>query len=153
MVEQGDAILARGGCPDFFAGPMDPKFSAKFNFYNVHYAGTHIVGTSGGNTDDIREALKLMGEGILNPAIMITHVGGLTAAKDTTLNLPNIKGGKKLIYTHQDFPLTAIADFAEKGKTDPVFAKLDDACKRHNGLWNLEAEQIVLNEMPKLATL
>ena len=153
VVEQGDAILARGGCLDFFAGPIDPKFSAKFNFYNVHYAGTHIVGTSGGNTDDIREALKLMGEGVLNPAIMITHVGGLTAARDTTLNLPNIKGGKKLIYTHQDFPLTAIADFAEKGKTDPVFAKLDDACTRHNGLWNLEAEQIVLNEMPKLATL
>ena len=151
LVEQGDAILAKGGCMNFFAGPMDPKFSAKLNFYNVHYSGTHIVGTSGGNTDDIREALKLMGEGVLNPAIMITHVGGLTAAGETTLNLPNIKGGKKLIYTHQDFPLTAIADFAEKGKTDPVFAELDDACKRHNGLWNLEAERIVLEKMPRLA--
>ncbi|MCQ2397306.1 MAG: zinc-binding dehydrogenase [Lentisphaeria bacterium] len=151
VVEQGDAILGRGGCLNFFAGPIDPKFSAKFNFYNVHYAGTHIVGTSGGNTDDIREALDLMSKGILNPSMMITHVGGLTAAKDTTLNLPNIKGGKKLIYTHQDFPLTAIADFAEKGKTDPVFAELDAACKRHNGLWNLEAEKIVLEKMPKLA--
>ena len=109
------------------------------------------MGTSGGNTDDIREALKLMGEGVLNPAIMITHVGGLTAAGETTLNLPSIKGGKKLIYTHQDFPLTAIADFAEKGKTDPVFAELDEACRRHNGLWNLEAERIVLEKMPRLA--
>ncbi len=151
LVEQGDAILGKGGCMNFFAGPMDPAFSAKMNFYNVHYSGTHIVGTSGGNTDDIREALKLMGEGVLNPAIMITHVGGLTAARDTTLNLPSIKGGKKLIYTHQDFPLTAIADFAEKGKTDPVFAELDAACKRHNGLWNLEAERIVLEKMPRLA--
>lgn len=151
VVEQGDAILGRGGCLNFFAGPIDPKFSAKFNFYNVHYAGTHIVGTSGGNTDDIREALDLMSKGILNPSMMITHIGGLTAAKDTTLNLPNIKGGKKLIYTHQDFPLTAIADFEEKGKTDPVFAELDAACKRHNGLWNLEAEKIVLEKMPKLA--
>ena len=150
VVEQGDAILGRGGCLNFFAGPMDPKFSAKFNFYNVHYAGTHIVGTSGGNTDDIREALDLMSKGILNPSMMITHVGGLTATKDAVLNLPNIKGGKKLIYTHQDFPLTAIADFAEKGKTDPVFAELDAACKRHNGLWNLEAEKIVLEKMPKL---
>ena len=151
LVEQGDAILGKGGCMNFFAGPMDPAFSAKMNFYNVHYSGTHIVGTSGGNTDDIREALKLMGEGVLNPAIMITHVGGLTAARDTTLSLPSIKGGKKLIYTHQDFPLTAIADFAEKGKTDPVFAELDAACKRHNGLWNLEAERIVLEKMPRLA--
>ncbi len=153
VVEQGDAILGRDGCLNFFSGPIDPKFSAKFNFYNVHYSGTHIVGTSGGNTDDIREALKLMSAGELNPAIMITHVGGLTAARDTTLNLPNIKGGKKLIYTHQDFPLTAIADFAEKGKTDPVFAELDAACKRHNGLWKLEAERSVLEKMPKLATL
>ncbi len=151
VVEQGDAILGRGGCLNFFAGPMDPKFSAKFNFYNVHYAGTHIVGTSGGNTDDIREALDLMSKGILNPSMMITHVGGLTATKDAVLNLPNIKGGKKLIYTHQDFPLTAIADFAEKGKTDPIFAELDEVCKRHNGLWNLEAEKIVLEKMPKLA--
>ena len=92
-----------------------------------------------------------MSEGRINPAIMITHVGGLTPAKDTTLNLPNIKGGKKLIYTHQDFPLTAISDFAELGKTNPVFAELDDACRRHNGLWNLEAERIVLEKMPKLA--
>jgi threonine dehydrogenase-like Zn-dependent dehydrogenase len=151
VVEQGDAILGRDGCLNFFAGPMDPKFAAKLNFYNVHYNGSHLVGTSGGNTDDIRESLKLMSDGRINPAIMITHVGGLTAAKDTTLNLPNIKGGKKLIYTHQDFPLTAISDFAELGKTNPVFAELDDACRRHNGLWNLEAERIVLEKMPKLA--
>ncbi|MBQ6472377.1 MAG: zinc-binding dehydrogenase [Victivallales bacterium] len=151
VVEQADAILGRDGCLDFFAGPIDPKFSAKMNFYNVHYSGTHIVGTSGGTTADIREALDLMGKGIINPSMMITHVGGLTAARETTLNLPKIPGGKKLIYTQRDFPLTAIADFAEKGQTDPVFAELDDACKRHNGLWNTEAEQIVLDKMPKLA--
>lgn len=150
VVEQGDAILGRGGCLDFFAGPLDPKFSAKFNFYNVHYSGTHIVGTSGGTTSDIREALQLMSEGKINPSMMITHVGGLTAARETTLNLPKIPGGKKLIYTHVDFPLTAIADFAELGKTNPVFAELDAACKRNGGLWNTEAEKIVLEKMPKL---
>jgi threonine dehydrogenase-like Zn-dependent dehydrogenase len=150
VVEQGDAILGRDGCLDFFAGPLDPKFSAKFNFYNVHYAGTHIVGTSGGTTSDIREALDLMGKGQLNPSMMITHVGGLTAARETTLNLPKIPGGKKLIYTHKDFPLTAIADFAELGKTNPIFAELDAACKRNKGLWNTEAEKIVLEKMPNL---
>lgn len=150
VVEQGDAILANDGCLDFFAGPLDPKFSAKFNFYNVHYAAKHIVGTSGGTTADIREALYLMSYGIINPSMMITHIGGLTAARETTLNLPKIPGGKKLIYTHSDFPLTAIADFAEKGKDNPVFAELDDACKRHQGLWNTEAEKIVLEKMPKL---
>ncbi len=60
VVEQGDAILGFAGCMNFFAGPTNPQFKAEFNFYNVHYAFTHIVGTSGGNTDDMRESLKLM---------------------------------------------------------------------------------------------
>ncbi len=150
VVEQGDAILGTDGCLDFFAGPTDPAFSAKFNFYNVHYAATHVGGTSGGTTDDIREALKLMGEGKINPSMMITHVGGLNAACETTLHLPEIKGGKKLIYTHCNFPLTAIADFAEAAKTNPVFGELDEACKRNNGLWSAEAEKIVLEKMPKI---
>ena len=63
VVEQGDRILGRDGCLNFFAGPLDPQFRAEFNFYNVHYASTHIVGTSGGNTDDMREALELMAAG------------------------------------------------------------------------------------------
>ena len=144
VVEQGDQILGRDGCLNFFAGPLDPKFSAMFNFYNVHYASTHIVGTSGGNTDDMRESLKLMEEGKINPAAMITHVGGIDAVIDTTLHLPQIKGGKKLIYTGIDMKLTAIADFAEVGKTDPFFAELDAVCKKHNNLWNAEAEKMLL---------
>ena len=150
VVEQGDAILGTDGCLDFFAGPTDPTFSAKFNFYNVHYGATHVVGTSGGTTSDIREALQLMGEGRINPSMMITHVGGLNAAGETTLHLPEIKGGKKLIYTHCNFPLTAIADFAEAAKTNPVFGELDEVCKKNNGLWCTEAEKIVLEKMPKI---
>ena len=46
VIEQGDAILGRDGCLNFFAGPTDQAFAARFNFYNVHYGGTHIVGTS-----------------------------------------------------------------------------------------------------------
>ena len=150
VVEQGDAILGQDGCLNFFAGPTDTAFAARFNFYNVHSASTHIVGTSGGSTDDIKEALQLMSDGAINPAMMITHIGGLNAAADTTLHLPEIKGGKKLIYTHCDFPLTAIDDFDDAAKDNPVFAELADACRRHNGLWNAEAERIVLEKMPKL---
>ena len=131
VVEQGDQILGRDGCLNFFAGPIDTKFSAMFNFYNVHYGSTHIVGTSGGNTDDMKESLKLMEQGKINPAAMITHIGGIDAVIPTTLNLPKIPGGKKLIYTHIEMPLTAIADFEEKGKTDPLFAELDKIVKAH----------------------
>ena len=144
LVEQGDALLGDGGCLNFFAGPPKSDFSAKFNFYDVHYAFHRIAGTSGGTTSDLKEAIRLVGEGRINPSIMISHVGGLDSVVDTTLNLPNIKGAKKLVYTHISMPMTAIADFAELGKTDPFFKALDDICRRHNGLWSDEAEKYIL---------
>lgn len=103
---------------------------AEFNFYNVHYLYTHVVGTSGGNTSDMKEAIEMMTSGRLNPATMLTHIGGLNAVVDTTLNLPNIKGGKKLIYTQIELPLTAIADFEKLGESDPLFAKLAEITAR-----------------------
>ena len=144
VVEQADALLGFDGCLNFFAGPSNPDFSARINFYNVHYAYTHLVGTSGGNTDDMKEAILLMSAG-LDPAGLVTHIGGLNAVIDATLHLPEIPGGKKLIYNHIEMPLTPIADFEEKGKTDPLFAELNRLCNKHNGLWNLEAEKYLLS--------
>jgi threonine dehydrogenase-like Zn-dependent dehydrogenase len=143
VIEQGDAILAFDGCLNFFAGPSDATLSARLNFYNVHYAYTHIVGTSGGNTTDMKEALEVMTKG-LDPAGLVTHIGGLNAVVETTLHLPQIPGGKKLIYTHLEMPLTAISDFTELGLSDPLFAKLAEICNRHQGLWSVEAEDYLL---------
>ncbi len=145
VVEQADGILGYNGCLNFFAGPTDTQFKAEMNFYNVHYSYTHVCGTSGGNTNDMREAIAMMNEGRLDPAAMVTHIGGLNAEAETTLNLPNIPGGKKLIYTQIDLPLTAIADFEEKGKTDPLFAELDRLVKANNGLWSGDAEKYLLS--------
>jgi threonine dehydrogenase-like Zn-dependent dehydrogenase len=144
VIEQGDSILGQDGCLNFFAGPSDPNFRAKFNFYNVHYASTHIVGTSGGNTDDMREVLDMISEEKLNPSILITHIGGLDAVIETTKNLPNLPGSKKLIYTHISLPLTAISDFEEKGKTDTLFAGLAEIVAANNGMWSPEAEKYLL---------
>ena len=66
---------------------------------------------------------------------------------DATLNLPNIPGGKKLLYMHVDLPLTPISDFGEKGKNDPFFAELERICKKHKGLWSVEAEEYLLKEL------
>ena len=143
VVEQADAILAFDGCLNFFAGPSDPNFSAMFNFYNVHYAYTHVVGTSGGNNDDMVEALDLMSKG-LDPAGLVTHIGGLDAVIEATNHLPEIPGGKKLIYTHIEMPLTPIADFDRLGETDEKYRKLAEICDRHMGLWNVEAEAFLL---------
>lgn len=149
VIEQADAILGTDGCLNFFAGPSKKDFYAKLNFYNVHYSSTHIVGTSGGNNDDMIECLEMMGDGKLTPAALVTHIGGIDAVIDTTLNLPKIPGGKKLIYTHIDMPLTAITEFAEKGKTDPMYAKLHELTQKTNGLWNKEAEDYLLNTLVK----
>ena len=150
VVECGDRILGRDGCLNFFAGPLAPNFSAQMNFYNVHYGSTHLLGTSGGNTEDMIESLDLMSRGQINPAAMVTHVGGLDAVIETTLNLPNIPGGKKLIYTGLSMPLTAIGDFEEKGRRDPVFAELARIARRHGGLWSLEAEKYLLENAGRL---
>jgi threonine dehydrogenase-like Zn-dependent dehydrogenase len=148
VVEQGDAILAFDGCLNFFAGPGDPNFSAMLNFYNVHYAYTHIVGTSGGNNDDMVEALEIMSRG-LDPAGLVTHIGGLDAVAEATINLPDIPGGKKLIYTHLTMPLTPIADFKKLGETSDLFRELADICSKYKGLWSVEAESYLLNHFKK----
>jgi threonine dehydrogenase-like Zn-dependent dehydrogenase len=143
VIEQADALLGFDGCLNFFAGPGDKAFKAPLNFYNVHYNYTHLVGTSGGNTDDMKEALDLMSKG-LDPAGLITHIGGINAIIEATLHLPEIPGGKKLMYNHIEMPLTAIADFKEKGKTNPVYRQLAAICEKHKGLWNFEAEVYLL---------
>ena len=143
LIEQADALLAVDGCLNFFAGPAKTDFKAQFNFYNVHYARTHVVGTSGGNNDDMIEALTMMSQG-LDPAGLVTHIGGINAVIDTTMNLPQIPGGKKLIYTHIDMPLTAITEFEAKGHTNPVYAELHNLCKANKGLWNIAAEDFLL---------
>lgn len=144
VVELGDAILAFDGCLNFFAGPLDKNFSAPVNFYNVHYAQHHYAGTSGSTPDDVRDIVRLIGGGRINPAVMVTHIGGIDAAIDTTLNLPKIPGGKKLIYTHINLPLTALSDLAELGKTDARFATLATLVEKSNGLWCAEAEAYLL---------
>ena len=144
VVELGDAILAFDGCLNFFAGPTDKAFSAPVNFYNVHYSQHHYAGTSGSTPKDVRDIVRLIGENRIDPAVMVTHIGGINSAIETTLNLPSLKGGKKLIYTHIDLPLTAIADFESLGKDDARFMALAEIVKKNGGLWCAEAEKYLL---------
>ncbi len=144
VVELSSAVLGRDGCLNFFAGPTDKQFSAKMNFYDVHYNSTHVMGTTGGNTEDMVESLRLTAENRIDPAVMVTHIGGLDSAAETTLNLPKIPGGKKLIYTHLNMPLTALSELRDKGKDDPRFAALADIVDAHKGLWCPEAEEYLL---------
>ena len=150
IAETGNRIMAFDGCMNLFAGPADSGFSAEMNLYDAHYRNTKILGSSGGIKTDLLEALDLISQKKVKPAVMITHIGGLDAYAETTLRLPEIPGGKKLIYTHISLPLTAIADFEEKGKTDPLFAKLAELVAETNGLWNAKAEKYLLENAPSI---
>ncbi|HKL41793.1 MAG TPA: zinc-binding dehydrogenase [Clostridia bacterium] len=145
LLEQADALLGNDGCLNFFAGPTDKGFKVPFNFYHVHYSSTHIVGTSGGSTDDMLESLKLSAKGKINPSYMITHVGGLNAAPDTILNLKTAAGGKRLIYPQIDMELTAIEDFESLGKECELYKNLDEIIKENNGTWCKAAEKYLLD--------
>jgi threonine dehydrogenase-like Zn-dependent dehydrogenase len=150
VIEQADGILGFDGCLNFFAGPTNPEFKAEMNFYNVHYSFTHLVGTSGGNTDDMKESLQLMSEEKINPAVMITHVGGLDAVAETTLNLPRIPGGKKLIYTNISLPLIALYDLKELSKTSSFYDELHEIVKKGDYIWSLEAERYLLAQAKQI---
>lgn len=144
LVEQGDQLLAQDGCLHFFAGPTDKDFSAEVNFYDVHYSATHFTGSSGSNDQDMKDALKLFEKGSLNPAKMITHIGGLDSAEGVILDLPNLPGAKKLIYTDIEMELTALSDLKEKGEENPLFAELSQIVEANNGLWSRKAEAFLL---------
>ena len=87
---------------------------------------------------------------MLKPAMLVTHIGGLDAARQATLDLPNIPGGKKLIYTHISLPLTAISDFASLGADNHLFYELNNLCAANGGLWNAEAERYLLQNATPL---
>ncbi len=147
LIESADDILGNDGCLNFFAGPTDNNFKAEFNFYKVHYEGTHIVGTSGGSPEDMLESIELSEKGVINPSFMITHVGGLNAVPETVRNLPNIPGGKKLIYPHIEMELTAIEDFEKLGENNEFYRKLAEICKKNNNVWCEEAEKFLLESL------
>lgn len=149
VCEMGNELLAYDGCMNLFAGPSDPKFSATCNLYDCHYSRTKILGSTGGTIDDMKEAIDKNAAGLINSAVMITHVGGLNSVVETTKDLPNVPGGKKLVYTHIDMPMTAIEDFGKLGESDPFFAELDKVCKKNKGLWSAEAEKMLLEHFQK----
>jgi threonine dehydrogenase-like Zn-dependent dehydrogenase len=151
LITQCSDLLAFGGCLNFFAGPTDQRLTAPFNFYNIHYMNHHIVANSGGDVKDMADSVDWIGKGYLHPEVMITHVGGLPSAAQATLDLPVVPGGKRLVYTHVDLPMVAISDFAEKGKTDPLYAELNRLCTASNGLWCKAAEDYLLANAPKIS--
>ena len=141
LVTQAEQLLAYDGCLNFFAGPADSKFASTINFYNIHYNATHFVGTSGSNTQDMKDAIALIENKTVNVAKIATHIMGLNHVCASILNLPKMPGGKKIVYSGKEFPVTDVSAFGENNELEKHLKELVDA---HDGLWNAEAEQYFL---------
>ena len=150
LITQCSDLLGFGGCLNFFAGPTNQQLKVEFNFYNVHYLMHHVVANSGGDVKDMADSVDWIGKGYLHPEVMITHVGGLDFAAQATLDMLKVPGGKRLVYTHVNMPMTAIDDFAKLGEKDPFYAKLAEICEQNNGLWCKQAEDYLLANAPKV---
>lgn len=146
VLELGNKILGLDGCLNFFAGPTDTQLSAEINYYRIHYDFTHIMGTSGGMPQDMVDVLHLIEEGVLHPAAMITHIGGLDSTIKTIESLPEGKGLKKIVYPSLRMEMTALTDLATNGK-DMMRDRLAELVEAHGGLWSREAEAYLLKHI------
>lgn len=149
MVTQGEKLLAFDGCLNFFSGPADTEFTAPVNFYNVHYNSTHFIGTSGGNTDDMKQSIELIENKTVNVAKIATHVLGLDQVAETTKQLPKLNGGKKVVYTHREFPLTEVDNLSEISDNE-IIEGLRPILEKHGHLWSAEAEAYFLENAPEI---
>jgi L-sorbose 1-phosphate reductase (EC 1.1.1.-) len=146
VVEEASQLLNADGCLNLFAGPQDKSFSGNINLYDLHYAFTHYVGTSGGNIEDMRKAVALIEEKKVNVANVITHILGLNAVADATLHQPEIGGGKKLVYTNKQCDLTTISDIDET-------SALGQILKKTNYIWSKEAEQYIIENFKDISDI
>lgn len=92
------------------------------------------------------ESLELTAAKRIDPAVMVTHIGGLNAAARDHPQPAQDPRRQKLIYTHLTMPLIALTDLRAKGEqdNDPRYTALADIVDAHNGLWCPEAEEYLL---------
>ena len=143
MITDCSLLLAADGCLNFFAGPVDNQFMGMTNFYDIHYSGSHYVGTSGGTMGDLKESIDLVENGVVNVAKVVTHILGLNDCAWVTENQKQIGGGKKLVYTQKRIALTSLSDISPTSELGLILAKT-------NGIWSKEAEEYILGCAPGL---
>ena len=145
-----EEICCEDGCVNFFAGPAVHNLQGSLNLYRVHYDGIHVVGTAGSIPEDTVDTIHIIEKKQINAGALVSHILGLDAYPDAILAMEKPNGCKKVCYTGIDIPLVALEDFAELGKTNPLFAELDRIVKANDGLWCTEAEEYLLANGPKV---
>ena len=93
------------------------------------------MGTSGGNTEDMKQSIELIDINSCNVANISTHKLWLVHAVVTTNALPELEGSKKIVYTHKKFPLTEVDKFDENSD-DEYIRELKSIVERNGKLWS-----------------
>jgi len=117
--------------------------------YRVHYDGIHLVGTAGSIPQDMIDVIDLIEKKKINPGVMVSHILGMSRVPEAIFAMEKPSGCKKICYNELDIPIVALSDFEKLGKTDPMWAKLDEIVKANNGLWCAEAEKYLLENAPR----
>ena len=76
---------------------------------------------------------------------MVTHILGLDAVAETTLNQPEIAGGKKVVYTQKKFMLESLEKLMQDENSE-----LGKILKKNDGIWSKEAEDYILKNTEKI---
>jgi len=63
---------------------------------------------------------------------------------------PTAKNAQELISKKKYAEALAVIEKAEKGREDPIFTNLHKIVKQHDGLWNAEAEEYLLENGPRI---
>ena len=147
---------------DLFMGLEDVEGEPAELFKNLPPLKDLTFDGSAPDLKAVRKARKwkspsLFGKGVLEICreadivfVALHGMNGEDGRVQATFDMLKVPGGKRLVYTHVNMPMTAIEDFAEKGKTDPFFAELDRLCSANNGLWCKAAEDYLLAHAPKV---
>ena len=151
LLSMAEQICREDGCINFFAGPAVHDLQGSLNLYRIHYDGIHLVGTAGSIPEDTMETISLIERGVINPGVMVSHILGLDAVPEAILAMGQPGGAKKVCYNELAIPLVAISDFADLGRTDPLYRELDRIVRANGGVWCAEAERYLLAHAPKRA--
>ncbi len=151
LLTMAEEIAGFDGSINFFAGPPVHNLQGSLNLYRVHYEGIHLVGTAGSIPSDMNEIIDLIERRVINPGVMVSHILGLGSVPEAIFGMEKPSGSKRICYNELDIPMVALTDFAELGKTDPMWKTLDEIVKRNGGLWCTEAEQYLLAHAPRRA--
>ena len=93
----------------------------------------------------MREAIKLIEDKKVNVAKVVTHILGLDAVAETTLNQPEIAGGKKVVYTQKKFMLESLEKLMQDENSE-----LGKILKKNDGIWSKEAEDYIMKNTEEI---